>query len=45
MHSVAGEEIDRIPKEARLPVLSLVASRIHMQQRNDVSAIAFRIPS
>lgn len=40
LHSAAGEEIDRIPTESRLPVLSLVASRIHMQSRRDESAMA-----
>ena len=40
MHSMASDEIDRIPSESRLPVLSLVASRIHMQQRKDESAFA-----
>ncbi|HEX5396191.1 MAG TPA: hypothetical protein VFX74_03775, partial [Candidatus Limnocylindria bacterium] len=32
-HQTAIEEIDRIPDEARLPVLSLVTSRIEMQNR------------
>ncbi len=32
-HQTAIEEIDRIPDEARLPVLSLVTSRIEMQHR------------
>lgn len=35
MHTAAGEEIDRIPVEYRVPVLSLVASRIQMQKRQD----------
>jgi DNA-binding SARP family transcriptional activator len=38
-HAVAAEEIDRIPAEARLPVLSLVKSRIELQKREFDSAI------
>ncbi len=38
-HSTAAEEIDRIPSEARLPVLGLVKSRIHLQGRDFESAI------
>jgi DNA-binding SARP family transcriptional activator len=38
-HQTAIEEIDRVPEEARLPVLSLVTSRIQMQRRENESAI------
>jgi DNA-binding SARP family transcriptional activator len=38
-HATAYEEIERVPKEARLPVLSLVTSRVRIQQRDFRSAI------
>ena len=38
-HAAAVEEIDRIPDESRLPVLSLVTSRIQMQRRDYEPAI------
>ncbi len=38
-HQTAIEEIDRIPEQARLPVLSLVTSRIEMQHRRYDPAI------
>jgi DNA-binding SARP family transcriptional activator/tetratricopeptide (TPR) repeat protein len=38
-HAAAADEIDRMPEEARLPVLGLVTSRIQMQQRDNQSAI------
>jgi DNA-binding SARP family transcriptional activator/tetratricopeptide (TPR) repeat protein len=39
-HSMAAAEIDRVPVEARLPALDLVASRIQMQRRDYDPAIA-----
>jgi DNA-binding SARP family transcriptional activator/tetratricopeptide (TPR) repeat protein len=39
MHSAADEEIKRIPQESRVPVLSLVVSRIQMQSRQEESAM------
>jgi DNA-binding SARP family transcriptional activator/tetratricopeptide (TPR) repeat protein len=39
-HAAAIEEIDRIPLQGRLPVLSLVKSRIELQRRDFDSAIA-----
>ena len=38
-HQTASDEIDHVPEEARLPVLSLVTSRIQMQHRENESAI------
>jgi DNA-binding SARP family transcriptional activator len=38
-HATAADEIDRVPPEARLPVLSLVTSRIQMQRRDYEPAI------
>ena len=38
-HQTAIEEIDRVPEAARLPVLSLVTSRIQMQHRQYDSVI------
>src|SRR6478735_2212094 len=40
-HVAAVEEIDRIPPDARLPVLGLVKSRIRLQQRDFDEAISF----
>ena len=39
-HQTAIEEIDRVPEEARLPVLNLVTSRIQMQQHQYDLALA-----
>ena len=38
-HAAAAELIDRVPHESRLPVLSLVTSRIQMQRRELNAAI------
>ena len=38
-HQTAIDEIDRVPEEARLPVLGLVTSRMQMQRHDDESAI------
>ena len=39
-HVAAVEEIDQIPKESQLPVLSLLVSRVQLQQRNYEPAMA-----
>ena len=38
-HAAAVEEIDQVPEAARLPILSLVQSRIKMQRRDYAPAI------
>jgi ATP/maltotriose-dependent transcriptional regulator MalT/DNA-binding SARP family transcriptional activator len=42
-HAAAVEEIDRIPTDARLPVLNLVNSRIQLQHREFDTAIALSL--
>ena len=38
-HAAAIAEIDQVPLDARLPILSLVQSRAQMQRREDTSAV------
>ncbi|MEA2620117.1 MAG: hypothetical protein QOC97_890, partial [Chloroflexota bacterium] len=42
-HAAAVEEIDQVPEEMRLPVLSLLTSRVQMQQRDYEPAIAISL--
>ncbi len=39
-HTAAAEEIDQIPRDVRLPVLSLLISRVQLQERNYEPAMA-----
>jgi len=39
-HAAAVEEIDQVPEEMQLPILSLLTSRVQMQQRDYEPAIA-----
>ena len=39
-HQTASDEIDHVPEEARLPVLSLVTSRIQMQRRANTNRLS-----